>query len=36
MDGWMEQVEEETFLAGFPLASLTHIVAELSFPQVII
>lgn len=31
-DGWMEQVEEEMFLAGLPLANLTHIVAELSFP----
>lgn len=30
--GWMEQVEE-MFLAALPLANLTHIVAELSFPS---
>ncbi len=33
MDGLMEQVQEEVFLAGLPaLANLTHIVADLSFP----
>lgn len=31
IDGWMEQAEEEMFLAGLPLANLTHIVARLSF-----
>ncbi len=31
MGGWMEQAAEEMFLAGLPLANLTHIVAELSF-----